>query len=232
MGPPDKSIVSYPLGSVNIDQTTRQITGHNAERQDSIIGPNSAPNFAGYFCARFSEPFLSWGTASNADGKLIKGNRKASGKQVSGYVTFDKHIKSIDVRIGVSFISEDQACSNVDDEIPDGTAIEETARKTRAQWAEKLDRIKVQGGNPDELTVLYTAIFHSLQVSLFCWEKIRPNKGKLNCCFKYPYEQSEGGRYYSGYDDSIHAGESYTGYSIWVCFGVLHHFGSLLDETP
>lgn len=33
---------------------------------------------------------------------------------------------------------------------------------------------------------------------------------------QYPYEQHEGGRYYSGYDDIIHDGESYTGYSIWV----------------
>lgn len=33
---------------------------------------------------------------------------------------------------------------------------------------------------------------------------------------EYPYEQSEDGKYYSGYDDKIHEGESYTGYSIWV----------------
>ena len=33
---------------------------------------------------------------------------------------------------------------------------------------------------------------------------------------QYPYEQSEDGQYYSGYDDAVHEGESYTGYSIWV----------------
>jgi hypothetical protein len=33
---------------------------------------------------------------------------------------------------------------------------------------------------------------------------------------QYPYEQSEDGQYYSGYDDKVHSGISYTGYSIWV----------------
>jgi len=34
---------------------------------------------------------------------------------------------------------------------------------------------------------------------------------------QYPYEQDEYGRYYSGYDDTVHDGVSYTGYSNWVC---------------
>ena len=33
---------------------------------------------------------------------------------------------------------------------------------------------------------------------------------------QYPSEQSEDGKYYSGYDDKVHEGQSYTGYSIWV----------------
>ena len=33
---------------------------------------------------------------------------------------------------------------------------------------------------------------------------------------QYPYEQDEDGRYYSGYDNSVHEGVSYDGYSIWV----------------
>lgn len=35
---------------------------------------------------------------------------------------------------------------------------------------------------------------------------------------QYPSETSEGGRYYSGYTDKIHEGESYTAYSIWDTF--------------
>ncbi len=164
MGSADTSNLTFPLGSVEIDEQARQLTGHNAERQDFIIGPNPAPGFAGFFCVRFSEPFVSWGVVSNADGELSKGLKRASGKQLSGYVTFDERIAVLDVRVGVSFISTQQACSNVDAEIPDGTSLEETAQKTRAEWAEKLDRIQVEGASPEDKTMFYTAVFHTLQV--------------------------------------------------------------------
>lgn len=52
----------------------------------------------------------------------------------------------------------------------------------------------------------------------------------MQCAMQYPYEQSEGGRYYSGYDDTVHEGLSYTGYSIWVR---LHTDSSLRQsDTP
>lgn len=164
MGSADPKNVTYPAGSVQIDETKQQITGHNAERQDFIIGPNLAPSFAGYFCVRFSEPFTSFGVASNADGKLSSGLKAVSGKQISGYATFNESVDVLDVRIGVSFISVEQACLNINTEIPDGTTLEETAKKTRAKWSEKLDRIQIEGASTDEKTVFYTAIFHTLQV--------------------------------------------------------------------
>jgi hypothetical protein len=33
---------------------------------------------------------------------------------------------------------------------------------------------------------------------------------------QYPYEQDEDGLYFSGYDNKVHEGSSYTGYSVWV----------------
>lgn len=167
MGSADVSNLTFPLGSVEIDEQARQITGHNAERQDFIIGPNPALGFAGYFCARFSEPFVSWGVASNGDGQLSEGLKGGRGKQLSGYVTFDETVTVLDVRVGVSFISTQQACLNVDAEVPNGTSLEETAQKTRAAWAEKLDRIQVEGASVEDKTIFYTAVFHTLQVGGF-----------------------------------------------------------------
>ena len=34
---------------------------------------------------------------------------------------------------------------------------------------------------------------------------------------QYPYEQDEEGKYYSGYDNQVREGNSYTAYSVWVC---------------
>ena len=143
MGSSDPTNVTFPPSSVIIDNSRREITGYNKERQDSLIGPNPAATFAGYFCVRFSEPLLEWGVASNADGQLYPNATSREGTQLSAYVRFDESVDSVDVRVGVSFISVDQARMNLDSEIPDGTTLEQTARNTREAWAEKLDRISI-----------------------------------------------------------------------------------------
>ncbi|KAJ7499911.1 glycoside hydrolase family 92 protein [Mycena latifolia] len=191
--------ITYPLGSVAIDPVRREITGSNSERQDWIITPTStaasASHFRGYFCARFDTAFAAWGVVQN--GSVRVGAEAAEGSLLSGYARFVEGARVVNVRVGVSFISVEQARRNLESEIPDGVQLEETARKTRTAWAEKLDRIALEGATEEDKEVFYTAFFHSLQ---------------------YPYEQDEGGHYYSGYDNKVHKGESYTGYSIWDTF--------------
>ncbi|KAJ6473124.1 glycosyl hydrolase family 92-domain-containing protein [Mycena sanguinolenta] len=191
--------ITYPLGSIAIDSARREITGSNSERQDWIITPTStaanASHFRGYFCARFDVPFTEWGVVKN--GSVATGAKAADGSLLSAYARFASGTRTVNVRVGVSFISVDQARRNLDAEIPDDMTLEETARRTRAAWAEKLDRIILEGASEADKEVFYTAFFHSLQ---------------------YPYEQDEDGHYYSGYDNQVHKGQSYTGYSIWDTF--------------
>ncbi|KZV62243.1 glycoside hydrolase family 92 protein [Peniophora sp. CONT] len=183
---------TYPLGHVTIDPTKNEICGSNLERQDFILGPSPAPSFAGHFCARFDVEFESYGTTQN--GAQYPAEKEGAGRLLGAYASFANGQKVVNVRVGVSFISINQARKNLDAEIPDGMKIEDTAKRTREAWVEKLGRVEVEGGSEEQREVFYTALFHALQ---------------------YPYEQSEGGRYYSGYDDAVHTGESYTGYSLW-----------------
>ncbi|KAF7354596.1 Glycoside hydrolase family 92 protein [Mycena sanguinolenta] len=191
--------ITYPVGSIAIDPARREITGSNSERQDWIITPTStaanASHFRGYFCARFDLPFAEWGVVQN--GSAVTGATAGDGSLLSGYARFSPGTRTVNVRVGVSFISVDQARRNLDAEIPDDVPLEETARRTRAAWAEKLDRITLEGASEADKEVFYTAFFHSLQ---------------------YPYEQDEDGFYYSAYDNQVHEGQSYTGYSIWDTF--------------
>lgn len=163
MGSADPTNLTYPSGSVSIDAAARTITGRNPERQDFIIGPNPAPGWAGFFCARFDAPPASVGLAQNAT--LAENATRGDGALLAAYYRFAEGTTEVGVRVGVSFISEEQACSNVEREVPEGTSLEETARKTRAAWAEKLDRIQVEGADDDERKVFYTAVYHTLQVS-------------------------------------------------------------------
>ncbi|KAH8107405.1 glycoside hydrolase family 92 protein [Phellopilus nigrolimitatus] len=194
-GSDDPANLTFPSGAVHIDPRAREISGFNPERQDAILGPSAAPSFAGHFVARFDQPFAAWGTAHNAS--LAPGATAGAGPLLAAYARFAPGAGKVTVRVGVSFISAAQARANLDAEVPDGRAFEATAAATRAAWKDKLELIELEGASPANRTTFYTAFFHALQ---------------------YPYEQHEGGRYYSGYDDAVHPGESYTGYSIWDTF--------------
>ena len=164
IGSSDPHNFTYPQGAVVIDPESKEICGRNPERQDFIIGPVSTPakHWSGYFCARFDQPFASWGIAQN--GGLSEGGTNGSGTMLSGYARFGPDVRQVDVRVGVSFISIEQARGNLEIEIPDGQSLEETAKTTRSAWAEKLDRIKIDGATKDQKEVFYTAFFHTLQV--------------------------------------------------------------------
>jgi predicted alpha-1,2-mannosidase len=74
-------------------------------------------------------------------------------------------------------------------------------QSTRNDWQKNLSRIKVNGITEDQKSVFYTAMFHTMQ---------------------FPREMSEYGKYYSGFDDKIHNGNSYTDFSLWDTYRALH----------
>lgn len=186
-------------GEITIDPVRREIVGWNPERQDSNLGPFTATDFKGYFVARFDTDFTAYGVANNST--LTENSVSGVGEALSAYVQFPMGLATpvINVRVGISYISIDQARQNLDAEIPDGTSLEETAASTETLWAQKLDLVELTGASEDDLVIFYTSMYHALQ---------------------YPNEMMEfnasGGFYYSGFDNAVHAGDAaYTGYSIW-----------------
>jgi predicted alpha-1,2-mannosidase len=191
-------------GNVHIDPDNREITGYNPDRQDSNLGPFKAPGFKGYFVARFDTTFDSYGTATGAT--QYDGQADRTDRNVSGYVRFPVGTVTVNVRIATSFISVEQARANLDIEVPDHQGFDATVAKTKAAWADKLDRVQIAGATHDQLATFYTGMYHALQ---------------------YPSEMSEHGRYYSAYDDKVHKGVSYTGYSLWDTFRAQNAFLTL-----
>ena len=171
MGSSDPTNVTYPLGRIAIDPAAREIFGKNPERQDFLIDPHHGRTvWSGYFVARFDAAFARFGLSQN--GTLSEGAASGEGALLAGFVRFAEGTRQVGVRVGVSFVSVEQARANLDGEIPDGTALEETACRTRAQWAEKLDRVQVEGATAEQAEVFYTGIFHTLQarwVFFFFW---------------------------------------------------------------
>jgi predicted alpha-1,2-mannosidase len=188
-------------GSVTIDPIRREIYGWNPEREDSNLGPDKAASFKGYFVARFEESFDSFGIAHNDS--LQYNVTEATGELLSAFVQFSSDISQIHVKMGISYISIEQARYNLDNEIPDGKNLEDVSEETWNLWSEKMDLVKLYNSTDDQNIMFYSAMFHALQF---------PNE---------MYEESlngDGFIYYSGYDDQIHSGKAYTSYSLWDTF--------------
>ncbi|MCX5719385.1 MAG: GH92 family glycosyl hydrolase [Nitrospirae bacterium] len=119
----------------------------------------------------------------DADQNAAQGFASLEGTKPSLSLTFNVPEKvEVGVKMGVSFISADQAKRNLEKDIPDWN-FESLKAKGREKWNNALGRIEVKGGTSDQKTVFYTALYRT---------------------YERMVNISEGGRYYSGFDDTIH----------------------------
>ena len=174
-------------GFAAVDQKTHEITGYNPHRMDAHLGPQKLPNFKGYFVVQFRQAPQNTG---------IYGLEKEDASASRGAFAEFRPGELVEVRVGTSFLSVDQARANLRHEIPDWN-FDAVRARLHSAWVEKLGRLELEGATDRERTRLYTALYHSLL---------------------YPRIFSEYGRYYSAFDDRVHTGESYTAYSIWDTF--------------
>jgi predicted alpha-1,2-mannosidase len=174
-------------GTASVSPEAREITGSNPHRMDAHLGPLALPNFKGYFVVQFEQApvrMMTYGM-DNAGAAAGRG----------AYAEFSQG-QTVEVRVGTSFISVEQARDNLKRELA-ARDFDDVQKKLRAQWNEKLSRVQLGGATDKDKTLIYTAMYHALL---------------------YPRLFSEYGRYYSAFDDKIHNGESYTAYSIWDTF--------------
>jgi len=177
-------------GYVQVDAANHEITGYNPDRMDAHLGPAALKNFKGYFVVQFRQAFVKADTYGMDDVQASHAR--------GAYAAFapSKGKLVVEMRVGTSFLSVEQARENLKKEIPEWN-FEKVRLALREKWNAKLDRIEVQGASDEARRTVYTAAYHALL---------------------YPRVFSEYGRYYSAFDDKIHNGASYTSYSIWDTF--------------
>lgn len=118
--------------------------------------------------------------------------------------------EQISIRIGMSYISSDQARRNLLREIP-GWDFDQLKQKARAIWNRALSQIEVKGGTDEERTVFYTALYRTLSRMT---------------------DITEDGKYYSPYDNKIHSAEgrhAYTNDGLWDTYRSAHPLQLILD---
>lgn len=145
-----------------------------------------------YFHAEFSQPFRSWA-------------KNPPLYQVSGFAR-----PVVEVKIGFSYISADQARRNIAREIP-GWNFDQVKAAARAVWNRELGKIEIRGGSRRQRTIFYTALYRVL--------------GR-------PTNLVEGDHYYSGADRKVHPAGSrgfYAVSNLWGSYRSLLPLQLLLD---
>ncbi|MDR0572440.1 MAG: glycoside hydrolase family 92 protein [Tannerella sp.] len=118
--------------------------------------------------------------------------------------------KSLNLRYGISFISEEQAKKNLRREI-NTYDVDNIAKIGRGKWNDVLGKISVSGGFENDKTVFYTSLYR-------IYERM------INI--------SEDGNYYSAADNTVHNDEGipfYTDDWIWDTYRAAHPLRILVD---
>ncbi|HBN53248.1 MAG TPA: alpha-mannosidase [Stenotrophomonas sp.] len=155
-----------------------------------------------WFRIEFDRPFKAFGTWGEQGGlpgarHSMEGELKPNG----AWLSFDlADGRSVTATSAISHVDAEGARNNLRADGMDGDALLGFDRMhdlARQGWRRELAGVQVEGGNADDRTVLYTALYHAL---------LQPMTG------------SDADGRYRGYDDAIHRADGWTYYeyfSLW-----------------
>ncbi|MFA5329144.1 MAG: GH92 family glycosyl hydrolase [Prolixibacteraceae bacterium] len=203
-------IIGGGIAGTSVDVATAVITGTN-----TCEGFSDGGDFCGipapykiYFVAEFKGKVVSSGTWK--DSRLKPGTTFAEGKNSGLYFTFDvTDEKTIQYKIGISYVSIENARENLKTENP-GWNFEEVKNKAIDKWNYYLGKIEVKGENEDRITQFYTHLYRALIHPSVC---------------------SDVNGEYMDADFRIHKTlrKQYTNYSNWDTYRTQVHLMTMLD---
>lgn len=142
-----------------------------------------------------------------------KYGRDLSGDDIGAWWTYDSLApgEQVEVRMGVSFVSCDNARENLDKEQTTLT-FDDIRKAAHDKWQADLGRIRVKGGTKEQREVFYTGLYHAL---------IHPNVlSDVNG--QYPTMEGFG----NGTVD--YDGERYTVFSLWDTYRNVHQLMTMV----
>ena len=134
----------------------------------------------------------------------------AQGRNAFVVLYYGDQPQKLNLRYGISFISEEQAKANLQRELTHYN-VKQLAEKGRNIWNEALGKIKIAGDDETDKTIFYTSLYR---------------------CYERPVCISEGGRYFSAFDGKIHQDGGkpfYTDDWIWDTYRATHPLRVLID---
>ena len=178
-----------------------------------VMRVSRKPDQSGYWkMQRIMEgPEKNWDKDNGTYKLYTKYGREMSGDDIGYFFTYDSLAsgEQVEVRMGVSFVSVENARENLDKEQLSYT-FDELKSQARGKWNSDLGRIRVKGGTDEQKRVFYTALYHTL---------IHPNiLSDVNG--EYPLMESFGNGK-KNYD-------RYTVFSLWDTYRNVHQLLTLV----
>lgn len=133
------------------------------------------------------------------------------GKNLKIYSQFASN-DTIEMRYAVSFVSQEQAQQNYNDEFPTTSNFQKNVANAKAAWTKVMGQIEVAGGTDAQKRSFYTALYR---------------------CYERMVNITEDGKYYSGYDNKIHEDKRpfYVDDWVWDTYLALHPLRTILQPT-
>ncbi len=175
---------------------------------NSVSGWEEFENTRQYFYITLNQPFAKFGSIK--DDEIIPGQSSLSGRGISAFGSFEKLSSPVELRIGISFISAEQAQKNLTSETNE-KSFEQIKEESYQIWKKALSRIQIKGGTERQKRIFYTSFYRTLERMI---------------------NIAEDGQYFSGYDRKIHKTEGrpfFVDDWLWDTFRSSHPLGLILD---
>jgi len=180
-----------------------------------VLRVSKTPSAAGYWKKQreMTGVEAEW-TPDNGRYKLYtQYGRELAGDDIGYWFTFDdlQAGEQIEVRMGISYVSAENARRNLEAEQADGESFDALRDAALGRWNADLGRIRVEGGTEAQRRVFYTALYHAL---------IHPNLlSDVNG--EYPLMERSG-------EVGVTEGERYTVFSLWDTYRNVHQLLTLV----
>lgn len=193
--------------SVNITFRSRQKAFLQVTSDNTLEGWEEFEKTRQYFHAEFNQSFVQ--SLTFKAGAMAPG-QQAEGNAIGMILRFKHSEKPVEVRIGLSYIDAAQASANLKNET-NGRSFETIRDNGYQIWKKELGKIQVEGGTEREKRIFYTSLYRTMERMV---------------------NISESGRYFSGYDKTVHNDEGrpfYVDDWLWDTYRSLHPLMLILN---
>lgn len=190
---------------------TLSVTGASSLSATGKVGEGDQKPIDGFATLHFNQSLDATSLTCSSRSTDPNVRTRAGAERQTCEVTFtgDSH-GQLEMRMGLSYISAEQADANLRHDIGD-RSFEQVRTAARTDWNVALQKIVVEGGTEKQRRIFYTSLYRSL---------LRMT------------DITEDGRYFSGYDHQVHDADGHDFYvddGMWDTYRSLHPLQLLIE---